>query len=251
MIHGRNEKISDSLFEFLHSLGLHPLEWEEIVNSIGKTSPFVSEVIEQGFEISQCIIVLLTPDDEARLKEEFRKEHEPSWETELTGQSRLNVIFEAGMAMGKFPERTIIVELGNIRPYSDIAGRHVIKLDNSPEKRNSLASRLESAGCSINRNGDRWISAGNFVLDDFSANPKLKIVTTKNIDDQDEVKILTNEGFFDNRYKKYGEIIAELKNQAKFIKGKNYRKILEKYTRESILKRKKIQKQWGYIKNDR
>src|SRR5438270_266613 len=51
------------------------------------------------------------------------------------------------MAMGKFPERTIIVELGKLRPFSDVIGRLVIRIDNSSQKRQDIANRLETAGC--------------------------------------------------------------------------------------------------------
>ena len=39
-------------------------------------------------------VVLMTPDDEVRLKEELRKEDDPAYESELTGQARANVLFE-------------------------------------------------------------------------------------------------------------------------------------------------------------
>jgi len=35
-------------------------------------------------------------------------------------------------------------------------------MDNSPEKRNDLANRLESAGCAIKRTGSDWLRKGDF-----------------------------------------------------------------------------------------
>ena len=44
------------------------------------------------------------------------------------------------MAMGQSPERTILVELGHLRPFTDIAGLHVIRMDNiDPQRRQELA----------------------------------------------------------------------------------------------------------------
>ena len=84
------------------------------------------------------------------------------YEKKLTPQARPNVIFEAGMAMGRFPKRTILIKLGELRPFSDIEGRHTVLLDNSVEKRKNLAQRLENAGCQISLSGTEWHTAGDF-----------------------------------------------------------------------------------------
>ena len=64
--------------------------------------------------------------------------------------------------MAKHPDRTILVELGPLRPFSDISGINVIRLDDSPEKRNALVERLATAGCPVSRTGGDWLSAGDF-----------------------------------------------------------------------------------------
>jgi hypothetical protein len=104
----------------------------------------------------------LTPDDEARLRVSFRKPDEQEYEINLTPQARPNVLFEAGMAFGRFPERTILVELGKLRPFSDITGRHTVKLDDSTQKRQDLAQRLQKARCPVDLTGIAWHTEGNF-----------------------------------------------------------------------------------------
>src|SRR6185369_8896119 len=47
------------------------------------------------FAKAAAVVVLLTADDEARLKKEFRKSSDAAFEKTLTGQARPNVLFEA------------------------------------------------------------------------------------------------------------------------------------------------------------
>lgn len=162
VVHGRNDAARSATFSFLRSLGLRPLEWSTVVAATGKGSPYIGEIIDKGFELAQAIVVLMTPDDEARLREAFRSPDDPAQETNLTPQARQNVIYEAGLAMGKNPERTIIVELGHLRPFSDISGMHLIRLNNTTQRRQELALRLKSAGCSVDMSGTDWHTAGDF-----------------------------------------------------------------------------------------
>ena len=162
VVHGRNEKAREALFTFLHSVGLDPLEWPEAVKSTGQPTPYVGEILNAAFSQAHAVIVLLTPDDEACLKQQFRSESDPRHEVEPTGQARPNVLFEAGMAMGRDSNRTILVELGAVRPFSDIGGRHVLRLDNTSQQRQQLAQRLETAGCPVDLDGVEWHTAGDF-----------------------------------------------------------------------------------------
>ena len=162
VVHGRNLAARDALFEYLRSLDLHPLEWSEAANATGKASPYIGEILDAAFSRAHAVIVLFTPDDEARLREPFRAENDPPHETQLTGQARPNVLFEAGMAMARDQDRTVLVELGNLRPFSDVAGRHAIRLDNTSQRRQDLAQRLRAAGCPVSLQGTDWHTAGDF-----------------------------------------------------------------------------------------
>jgi predicted nucleotide-binding protein len=162
VIHGRDEELRRSLFDFLRAIDLKPIEWSEAVSLVGKPSPFVGEILDAAMQNAQAIIVLFTGDDQARLRDEFLSGNDPVYERETTPQSRPNVIFEAGLALGKYPDRTILVQVGNLRPFSDIAGRNFVRLRNSSKSRQELAQRLRLAGCDVDLSGTDWHDAGSF-----------------------------------------------------------------------------------------
>lgn len=165
VVHGRNIELRNSMFSLLRAIGLEPLEWNEAVQATGKPSPYVGEILDTAFAIAQAIVVVFSPDDEAQLRESLRGPNEPLHETQLTPQARPNVIFEAGMAMGRDANRTVLVEIGELRPFSDLGGRHVLRLNNTTQRRQELAQRLQSAGCAVNTAGTDWHTTGNFELD--------------------------------------------------------------------------------------
>lgn len=162
VVHGRDLGARDAMFSFLRSLDLRPVEWSHAVGLTGKGSPYVGEVLAAAFACAQAVIVLMTPDDEVRLAPEFLKEGEEDTEGRTTRQARPNVIFEAGMAMAYAESRTVLVELGQLKPFSDVGGRHVIRMNDSSERRKELSLRLERAGCCVNSSGTEWLSAGRF-----------------------------------------------------------------------------------------
>jgi len=166
VVHGRNENLRESMFNFLRALKLEPIEWNQAIEATRISSPYIGDILGASFEQAQALLVMFSGDDEARLKESLRKTNDPPYEIQLTPQSRPNVIFEAGMAIGmaivKNQNRTILVQIGNLRPISDIAGRHITLLDNSAEKRRELATKLEVAGCKVDISGTDWLKAGNF-----------------------------------------------------------------------------------------
>lgn len=162
VVSGRNEDARRALFRFLRSIKLDPQEWTEWVHENGHPSPYTGDVLKTGFDAAQAFVVLMTPDDEARLRKPWQGDHEESYETELTPQPRPNVIYEAGMAMGVDEGRTVLIQMGRLRPMSDIMGRHVIRIDNTPQKRKALAQRLQNAGCPAKLIGDDWMTEGEF-----------------------------------------------------------------------------------------
>lgn len=161
VIHGRNEAARKGLFEYLRAIGLLPIEWSEALAMTGSASPYIGDVLDAAFERAQAVIVLQTPDDVAHLHESLTYPGDP--ETAPQMQPRPNVLYEAGMAMGRNPDRTLIVELGQVKVFSDIHGRHSVRLDNSVAKRQDLANRLLTAGCDVRMRGTDWHEAGDLT----------------------------------------------------------------------------------------
>ncbi|XHH08616.1 MAG: TIR domain-containing protein [Candidatus Bathyarchaeia archaeon] len=152
------------IFYFLRSIDLKPIEWSQAVAETRKTSPYVGEVLDKAFSMAQAVVVLMTLDDEGKLFEKFQDEDDLEYEKTLTPQARLNVIFEAEMAIGRYQDRTLFLEFGRLRPFSDIGGRHVLRMNNTGAKRQEFAQRLQTAGCKIDLNGTDWHTCGNLDL---------------------------------------------------------------------------------------
>jgi predicted nucleotide-binding protein len=159
VVNGRNEAVRIAMFELLRAFGLHPLEWTELRAATRKPSSYIGEILDAGFAMSQACVVLMTPDEEVRLREDFV---EDELERIVAHQPRPNVLIEAGMALDKYRDRTVIVELGKMRQVSDLAGIHTLRMNDSIERRKELAERLRDAQCSVRIEGSAWHSAGRF-----------------------------------------------------------------------------------------
>lgn len=165
VVHGRDRALREAMFSFLRAIGLKPTEWNQAVRATGRPTPYIGDILDVAFAQAQAVVVLLTPDDEVRLRPEIAEAGDPPHEVDFSGQARPNVLFEAGMAMARSPERTVLVEIGVLRPFSDIAGRHVLRFDGSSQRRQELAQRLEVAGCEVNDQGTDWHTAGDFEIE--------------------------------------------------------------------------------------
>ena len=130
VIHGR-QLLSD-FHSFLRALGLTPLEWSKARSLTDKPNPYTWEIVDKALSEAGAIVALLTPDDEARLEPHLWSVHESPLEKEYLAQPRQNVLFEAGVAYGRSPERTVLLRVGSQRPMSDLARHHILQLDRSP-----------------------------------------------------------------------------------------------------------------------
>ena len=116
IVHGRDDSKKYEISHFLREQGLEPIILHEQVNK-GQT---IIEKIESYGEVA-CAIILLTPDDEGRLKDSDDK---------LKTRARQNVIFEAGYFMGRLGrERTILLS-GVEEQMSDINGIVYLDINN-------------------------------------------------------------------------------------------------------------------------
>jgi predicted nucleotide-binding protein len=164
VIHGRNIAIRNAVFDFLRAIGLSPIEWDQAVALTGKAAPYVGEILDAAFSHAQAVVVVLTGDDLARLRPDFCTPGDAAHETQLTPQARPNVLFEAGMALASHPDRTVLVQVGEVRPFSDIGGRHIIQLDNTVRQRHAIAQRLRTVGCTVDVSGTDWHTTGHFAV---------------------------------------------------------------------------------------
>jgi predicted nucleotide-binding protein len=156
VVHGRNGAARAAMFTFLRAIGLSPIEWEDAVATTGVGSPHNLAAVRAAMDIAQGVVVILTAEDRAGLLPDFASAESP--EVRLEGQPRQNVTLEAGMAMGIDPDRTILVQLGQIRGASDFDGLNHVRLTNAPESRRALSRRLATAGCAVNEAGADWLS---------------------------------------------------------------------------------------------
>jgi predicted nucleotide-binding protein len=161
VVHGRDDALRRSMFDFLRALNLHPLEWDHAIDEAKEGNPYVGNVLNVVMEKAEAIIVLFSPDDLAQLKDQFVKSGERSSEGKPQVQARPNVLFEAGLALGAHLTKTVMVQIGRVKAFSDIGGRHMVRLTDDKPSRNSFANRLARI-CDVNRIGNDWMEAGAF-----------------------------------------------------------------------------------------
>jgi predicted nucleotide-binding protein len=162
LVHGRNAAITRAMTDFLHALDLKVIEWEQAVQLTGEPNPYIGDVLAAGLEGADAVVVLATPDDIVQLDPTLAQDpNDP--DLEEAKQPRQNVIYEAGMAMALAPTRTLIVATPGTKILSDIAGRHLAYLDNSPQARKRVVGRLQTIGLAVDDSGLGWLDVGNFV----------------------------------------------------------------------------------------
>ena len=153
VVHGRDLQATEAMFELLRTLDLVPLDWERLVAATGQTAPYIGDVIHRAPTLARAALVLSTPDDVVTLHPNLHGPDEPEHERRPAGQPRPNVLIELGMVLMAYAERTVIVEVGTLRPISDIAGRNVVRFDGSKLAARKITERLKVAGCRVDADG--------------------------------------------------------------------------------------------------
>jgi predicted nucleotide-binding protein len=149
VVYGHDTDTIHKINALLKDLGLKFLKKEEAVGLTKETAPFIGRVIDSAFEYAQAVIVLLTGDEEVQLCNEFQHYDDEYFERVFYPQPTQEQIFEAGYAFGKSPERTILIQIGHVRPFSDIVGRYILHFSEVLEDHALLRTRLQRAGCII------------------------------------------------------------------------------------------------------
>ncbi|UUX60468.1 nucleotide-binding protein [Glutamicibacter halophytocola] len=152
IVHGRDMETKSTLEQFLRYIEVSPLDWTEARDLTNLSAPTTLQIVQSGLNHAQAVIVIFTPDDEARLKTEYSGPYDGPDEVQVTGQARPNVILEAGMALGIDANRTVLVRRGKTRNISDIEGINWINLNNVWDDRKMLVNSLKAAGVTLNEN---------------------------------------------------------------------------------------------------
>ena len=140
IVHGRDQGAREKVARFLERLELKPVVLHEQPNE-GRT---IIEKFEDYTQVVGFAVILLTPDDEGRLKEDGGN---------LKPRARQNVVFELGYFLGQLGrERVCALVKGEVERPSDYDGVVYIPLDDSGGWEMSLIRELKSAGYDIDAN---------------------------------------------------------------------------------------------------
>jgi predicted nucleotide-binding protein len=163
LVHGRDGMIADRFKDLLRCVNLQPLEWEELVGASGSTAPYLGQVVASAPHLAQATLVLLSPDDIVELHPDLYQDNDLPYERGRAGQARPNVLFELGLALTAYPERTIVAEVGQMRPIADLGGLNVIHFDGSSQSIKKLLDRLKQAKCPVDDSGTDWLNPERFA----------------------------------------------------------------------------------------
>lgn len=162
IIRGRDDEAYKHLVQFIKALGLEELGFDDIACLLGPT-PFIADIVIKSIEKADAVIALFTPDEHAARygkKDEFDKAEDRylvDVEGETRWQARSNVLFEAGVAYGTKPEKTILVTIGtDVQLFSDIRGKHFVQLAEAGGKQ-KLRNKLESILGSLTPTDPNWL----------------------------------------------------------------------------------------------
>jgi predicted nucleotide-binding protein len=163
VVYGRDAELTGRFFDLLRAVDLRPLEWEHLVEATGRATPSLAEVVAHAPHFAQATLVLLSADDIVELHSDLYVAEDKAGERERGAQARPNVLFELGLAQMAYPGNTVIVEVGDMRPLSDLAGLNTIRFDGSSQAIRKVLKRLEVAGCAVDYSGTDWLDSGRFT----------------------------------------------------------------------------------------
>ncbi len=140
VVHGRDEGAKHKVARFLEDLELEPVILDEQADR-GRTiiAKFEQEAERVGFAV-----VLLTPDDEGRLK---------GGDSDLRPRARQNVVFELGYFAGALGRNRVCALIkGDVELPSDYDGVVYIPLDDAGGWKLRLVKELQEVGFDVDAN---------------------------------------------------------------------------------------------------
>lgn len=162
IVHGRDGQLAGRFRDLLSAADLRPLEWETLVEANGSAAPYLGQLVAEAPHLAQATLVLLSPDDVVQLHADLYQDNDLPHERVRAAQARPNVLFELGLALMAYPDRTVVVEVGRMRPVADLAGLNVIRFDGSAPAIKKVLDRLRTAGCPVDYSG-AWLDAARFA----------------------------------------------------------------------------------------
>jgi len=140
VVHGRNLVARDALVDWLKRHDVEVPGWVSAVGNTNQGTPSTWEVVKQGLDTADFVVVLFTPDEVVYLHPDLAQLNDP--ELQPKGQARPNVYLEAGYALAKDEARVVLVEMGEQSIASDLAGKNTVRLNPSIEAQQNLLTRL-------------------------------------------------------------------------------------------------------------
>ncbi|WP_168724304.1 TIR domain-containing protein [Streptomyces sp. A1547] len=162
LVHGRDEKTAQEMRSLLRALGLTIVDWEDAKASLKQGAPYIGDIVLEGMRLAHAVVVLFTADENVQLRSGLAGG--PGGD-ENGQQSRPNVYYEAGVADALNRDRTVLVEVGNVRKFTDDAGRHAVRFDGGSESRLKLRNALRNAGLTVDDRAHDWMHEGDFSPD--------------------------------------------------------------------------------------
>lgn len=167
IVHGRDVYIKNKMIDFLREVDIKPIFWDEALKECGNPNAYTLDIIKKGFELAQAVIIILTPDENASLKQNLVGIYDEEVE-KIRSQSRPNVLIEMGIAIGLYENRTILVKFGNAYIPSDFSGKNYIKFDGSIDSKKSLVNALKISGCQVDDINSRYLNKEFMNLENWN-----------------------------------------------------------------------------------
>lgn len=139
LVHGHDNAARETVARFIEKIKLNPIILHEQPNA-GRT---LIEKLEHNAEVGFAIVIL-TPDDEGRVKLQDEK---------LRDRARQNVILELGYFVGKLGRnRVCALHKGSVEIPSDYLGVLFVSMDDAGGWQLKLAKELKEAGFFVDMN---------------------------------------------------------------------------------------------------